>query len=295
MLGGAVEYVEGEQYTTRALRAGSGEKPPLVLLHGIGGHAETYARNVVPLARRLENRAVYALDFIGHGYSNCPTDVDYHVADYVEQVADFLAAVGHETAHVHGESLGGWVAGRMGLDHPELVETVGLITTSGVYHIDTSGEVAEDVKEESVAGIEDLYERSMEMLDEGVTRERVRDRLQWLFVEDVDEELVDIRHRIYSRAQNQRAMRSIYESFVEDVKDDDVYFTTAELEELAAPTLVVHTEHNPSAQKELAEYVHSVIPDSEYHLYEQSAHWPQWEEPEPYHEDTVAFLEAHGG
>jgi pimeloyl-ACP methyl ester carboxylesterase len=293
-LGGRIEYVEGDQYRTRAIAAGEdGDRPPLVLLHGIGGHAETYVRNVVPLAERLD-RAVYAVDFVGHGYSDRPTDVDYHVGDYVDQVEGFVHALGHESAHVHGESLGGWVAGRLGIDRPELVETVGLITTSGVYNIDTSGSVEEGVKEESIAGIEDLYETSMEMLDAGVTRETVRDRLQWLFVEDVDEELVDVRTRIYSQPANQAAMRIIYESFLEDVQDPEVYFTTAELQELSVPTLVVHTEHNPSAQKELAEYVHEQIPDSEYHLYEHSAHWPQWEEVERYHDDTVDFLRRKG-
>lgn len=295
MLGGSIEYIEGEQYRTRALKAGSGEKPPVILLHGIGGHAETYVRNMLSLAESLDDRKIYSLDFIGHGYSSRPTDIEYHITDYMDQVEDFMEAIGHDSAHIHGESLGGWVAGRLGLDCPNLVETVGLITTSGVYHIDTSGEVEESVKDESISGIEDLYERSMEMLDEEITRERVRDRLQWLFVEDVDDELVDIRQTIYRQEANQEAMRIIYETFVEDVRDEDLFFTTEELSELSVPTLVIHTEHNPSAQKELAEYVANHIPDSEYHLYEHSAHWPQWEEPEQYEEDTVAFIDNHGG
>lgn len=294
-LGGRIEYVEGDRYRTRCLRAGEGEEPPLVLLHGIGGHAETYVRNVVPLAETLGDRAVYAIDFIGCGYSSRPTDVDYHVTDYMDHVEGFLSAIGHDSAHVHGESLGGWVAGRLGLDRPELVETVGLITTSGVYHLDTSGEVDEDVREESVAGLDDLFERSIVMLDEGVTRERVRERLQWLFVDDVEEELVDVRLRIYRQPENQAAMRRIYRTFVEDVRDEDLYFTTAELRELDVPTLVVHTEHNPSARPELAEYVHRQIPTSTYHCYADSAHWPQWEEAERFDADVVAFLREHGG
>lgn len=294
MLGGSMEFVSSENYETRALKAGSGEKPPLVLLHGIGGHAETYVRNMIPLAERLEDRAVYAIDFVGHGYSSRPTDIDYHITDYMDHVEEFVHALGHDSAHIHGESLGGWVAGRLGLDRPDLVETVGLLTTSGVYHIDTSGDVEEDVKDESIEGIENLYETSMEMLDEGITSERVADRLQWLFVEDVDEELVDIRETIYSQEANQAAMRIIYETFLEDVQDPDLYFTTEELQELSAPTFIIHTADNPSAQHELAEYVHDQIPNSEYHLYTESGHWPQWEEADAYHDDTIDFLSRHG-
>jgi pimeloyl-ACP methyl ester carboxylesterase len=136
-------------------------------------------------------------------------------------------------------------------------------------------------------------DQRMEMLDEELTRERVADRLQWLFVEDVDDELVDIRQAIYSQQANQDAMRIIYETFVEDVKDEEMYFTTPELREMDVPTLVIHTEHNPSAQKELVEYVHEQLPDSEYHLYEHSAHWPQWEEQDRYEADTIDFLQRH--
>jgi 2-hydroxy-6-oxonona-2,4-dienedioate hydrolase len=293
MLGGTVEYIEGEQYRTRMLKAGDGEKSPLIYLHGIGGHAETYVRNMLPLADELDDRAIYALDFIGHGYSSRPTDIDYHIHDYMDQVEDFIHAIGHDSAHIHGESLGGWVAGRLGIDRPNLVESVGFLTTSGVYHIDTSDEVEESVKEDSVAALDDLYERSMEMLDEGVTADRVRNRLQWLFYEDVDEELVDIRTRIYRQEANQQAMRKIYDTFVEDVKDQDVYFTTDELSDLEVPTLVIHTEHNPSAQKELVEYVVDHLPNSTYHLYEDSAHWPQWEEVDRFNADTVAFFNEH--
>lgn len=294
MLGGSIEQIEGDEYTTRALKAGGGEKPPLILLHGIGGHAETYVRNMVPLANRLDDRPVYALDFIGHGYSSRPTQIDYHITDYMNHVEAFVHNIGHSTAHVHGESLGGWVAGRLGLDRPEMVETVGLLTTSGVYHIDTSGAVEENVKNESIEGIENLYKTSMEMLDTGITRERIADRLQWLFVEDVNEELVDIRKEIYSQKKNQAAMRIIYETFLEDVQDPEMYFTTEELREMGPPTFIIHTEHNPSAKKELAEYVHEQIPNSEYNLYEHSAHWPQWEEAERYHDDTVEFIDRHG-
>ncbi len=293
LLGGSIEFVSSENYETRALKAGSGDEPPLVLLHGIGGHAETYVRNMIPLAERLEDRAVYAIDFVGHGYSSRPTDIDYHITDYMDHVEEFIGAIGHDSAHVHGESLGGWVAGRLGLDRPDLVETVGLLTTSGVYHIDTSGSVEEDVKDESIEGIENLYETSMELLDEGITRERVEDRLQWLFVEDVDQELVDIRQEIYSQEANQAAMRFIYESFLEDVQDPELYFTTDELRELEAPTFIIHTADNPSAQHELAEYVHEQISNSEYHLYTESGHWPQWEEAEKYHDDTVDFLQRN--
>ena len=42
---------------------------PLVLLHGSGGHAEAYVRN---LAAHSEHFSTWSIDMLGHGY----TDMD---------------------------------------------------------------------------------------------------------------------------------------------------------------------------------------------------------------------------
>src|SRR5438874_4021625 len=67
LLGAEVRYYQGPKFRSRVLEAGNGE--PLILLHGIGGHAETYVRNIVPLGR---NFRAMAMDFLWHGYSQKP-------------------------------------------------------------------------------------------------------------------------------------------------------------------------------------------------------------------------------
>ena len=45
LLGTQTRLIQGKQYRHRVIECGdSGE--PLILIHGIGGHAETYARNL---------------------------------------------------------------------------------------------------------------------------------------------------------------------------------------------------------------------------------------------------------
>ena len=46
-----------------------GPRPTIIMLHGAGGHAEAFARNVVPLSKDFH---VYAIDTVGHGFT------DYH-------------------------------------------------------------------------------------------------------------------------------------------------------------------------------------------------------------------------
>lgn len=281
-LGGRVEYVQGDRYRTRCMVAGDGSKLPLLLLHGIGGHLETFVRNVRPLSVRMPDRTVYAIDFIGHGFSDAPLDVEYSEAAYIEQVEDVLRALGHDRAHIFGESLGGLVATRMGLDRPDLLGTVGQITPAGLGNLE-SDSIPEDVQQESESGTSDLFTRTKEMLDSGVTRETVRHRLSWLFVNEPDEELVDIRHRIYQRPEIQEVMLQLYDA-------PRQYYTNEELESLDVPTLLVHTEHNPSSKKEQAEVAHGLMPRSEYHLLEHSGHWPQYEQPDEFNDIVIDFL-----
>src|SRR5437868_1327123 len=59
LLGGEIRYYDAAGVRTRALEAGSG--PPLLLLHGTGGHAESWIRNVLPLSADFH---VYAVDMV---------------------------------------------------------------------------------------------------------------------------------------------------------------------------------------------------------------------------------------
>src|SRR5262245_50980332 len=99
LLGAEVKYYDAGGIRTRAIEAGAGE--PLILLHGSGGHAEAYTRNVMPLA---EHFRVYSIDMIGHGLTDKP-DGDYQAPDYARHIVDFMDAAGIQQAHLAGESL----------------------------------------------------------------------------------------------------------------------------------------------------------------------------------------------
>lgn len=81
--------------------------PPIVLLHGITGHARTWDHLAGTLAPPLR---VIALDQRGHGDSEDPADGDYRVVS----MASDLAAVADELRlghfHLCGLSMGGRVA-----------------------------------------------------------------------------------------------------------------------------------------------------------------------------------------
>ena len=105
-------FVDAGGVNTRVIEAGAG--PALILLHGTGGHAEAYTRN---LAAHAEHFHVYAIDMVGHGYSDMP-DIAYGPQDYVDFLRDFADAIGEERVFVSGESLGAQVAAWFAIQHP---------------------------------------------------------------------------------------------------------------------------------------------------------------------------------
>lgn len=87
---------------------------PIVLLHGITGHARTWDHLASALAPPLR---VIALDQRGHGDSEDPADGDYRLASMVADLAAFADALGLDRFHVCALSMGGRVAIAYGGEH----------------------------------------------------------------------------------------------------------------------------------------------------------------------------------
>ena len=105
-----------------------GEGEPLVLLHGGLGSVEMFA-GLIP---QLTGRRLIAVDLQGHGRT---ADVDrpFRVETMADDVAGLIAELGG-TADVLGYSLGGEVATRLAIQHPERVRN--LIVISAAFRRD---------------------------------------------------------------------------------------------------------------------------------------------------------------
>src|SRR4051794_29350949 len=103
---------------------GSGE--PLVLLHGGLGAAELWAPVLPALAA---GRRVIAVDLQGHGRT---ADVDrpFRPETMADDVAALIEHLGLERTDVMGYSLGGLVALRTAIQHPERVRRLVLVSVA---------------------------------------------------------------------------------------------------------------------------------------------------------------------
>ncbi len=100
-----------------------GRGPAVVLVHGLGGFAESWRHNLGALARRA---TVYAIDLPGFGRSAKPR-THYGLAYFARALHGFLESQGLRQASLVGHSLGAAVVMTYALTHPARVERLALV------------------------------------------------------------------------------------------------------------------------------------------------------------------------
>jgi 2-hydroxy-6-oxonona-2,4-dienedioate hydrolase len=266
-------FYQAGNIRTRAIEAGQGE--PLIFLHGTGGHAEAYSRNIVAHAEYFH---VYSIDMIGHGFTDKPDNVVYNLDTYVQHLRDFVEAIGATKVNISGESLGGQVAIMFAYKYPELVNRIVINT----------GMIAPR-SEQGMKELNDMLTRAKGAATT-MSKEAVKKRLEWLMYDpnDVTEELIELRHSIYNQPGSAQIMYKITEGVISNESmDRDNSF----LSEIETEALVFWSNHNPGASWEEAK-VHALkFPNHKFYLMENdAAHWPQWENPEEFNKIHIDFL-----
>ena len=265
-------YIEAGGYRTRYLHAGTSDKPTLFMLHGITGHAEAYARN---LAAHSEHFNVYAIDFIGHGYSSKP-EHPLEIKHYIEQVLAIIDELGVEKAYFSGESLGGWTTARLAQLHPERVERIVLNTMGGTM---ANPQV-----------MERLYTLSMQAAEDP-SWERVKARLEWLMADPsmVTPDLIRTRQRIFEQpnwkmaCEMNMALQDMEIRKRNMLSDDD-------LRQIEVPALVLWTTKDPSGPVDEGRRIADLIPNGQLAVMEECGHWPQYEDTETFNKIQLDFL-----
>ncbi len=274
-----VEFSQGFLQTgdirTRYLHAGANDKPPLLLLHGITGHAEAYVRN---LQSHGEHFNVYAIDFIGHGYSTKP-DHPLEIPHYNEQVLAVMDALGFEKASLSGESVGGWVSASMALNHPDRVERVVLNTMGGTMA--------------NPKVMERLYNLSMEAANDP-SWERVKARLEWLMADPamVTDDLIRTRQMIFEQPDWKAACESNMALQDLEVRKRNM-FTDDDLRSIDTEALVLWTSKDPSGPVEEGRRIADLLPNGRLAVIENAGHWPQYEQTDEFNRIQLDFL-LHG-
>ncbi len=265
-------WVDAKGIQTRYLHSGSKDQPALIMLHGVGGHAEAYVRN---LKAHSEHFSTWAIDMIGHGWTD-KSKVDLEIKHYIDHVLRFMDSVGIEKAHFSGESLGGWVAARFAIDYPDRIERL-VLNTAGGSQADPV--VMERLKTLSLRAATDP------------SWEFIKARVEWLMADKskVYDDLVATRQAIYQQPGMAEAMRHNMILQEMEVRQRNI-LRAEDYGRIQAPTLVIWTSDDPTADVTEGRRIASMIPGALFTVMDGCGHWPQFEDPELFNQMHVDFL-----
>ncbi len=166
--------------TLHYLDWGPADAPPVVLLHGITGHARVWdhlARHLTP-ARR-----VLALDQRGHGDSDPAPDDDYRVGTMADDLAAFAGSLHLDRYALVGHSMGGRIAIQYAGEHAARLERLVIIdigpdiNLAGLQRVrDMMANAPERIESEEWAV--EYIRRANPRQDPDLLRERVRHGLR---------------------------------------------------------------------------------------------------------------------
>lgn len=295
----AVEFLGAESVIIKGARwdhhvIHKGEGPPLLMYHGIGGHAETYARTLPTIA--AAGYHVYAVDALYHGYSSkpdLPADGFRAMLDnQADAVIDLIDALGYDKVHYEGESMGAGIGTNLALRYPERIDKLIL---NGFGMIKTK-KAAQDFKPTAGPSMEVLFPLSVAAVTDP-TYENIAKRLHWLVKEPdrITDEMVLLRQRLYQDPNINQMMRQVFR-VGQPPPDFATLMAAAPSEEAIAAawkndTLILWGDHNPGQGPEYGEYIADLI-GAKFHEFVDAGHWPQWEKPDEYAQVIIDFLKS---
>ena len=283
-LGTAVEttWARVDGLRVRCLTAGRGGAPPALLLHGGGFDAAdfSYRYAIEPLSRL---RPVLAFDWPGYGGSDKP-NLRYDLAFYARFLERLMDSLEIRRAALVGISMGGGAALSFALRSPERVEKLVLVASYGLGEDMPYGRLGYLLAHAPLASdlVYALLRRSRRSLRWGLRRIVCDPRV-------VSDDLVEEARRLLYQPAAGRAFRSFRRSEMGwDGLNTDL---SHRLGELAAPTLLLHGEHDRLVPLEWALRAHESLPNSELCVLQGCGHWPPRECPDDFNRAVVNFLD----
>jgi len=121
------KFTDVMNYKVRYAESGD-ELRHILLVHGLGGSAESWTYNVDEFAKHFH---VFAPDLIGFGHSDKP-NIRYAMKIFTNFLSKFMDAMGLKKASIVGSSMGGQIAAEFAIKYPDKIEKLVLISPAGI-------------------------------------------------------------------------------------------------------------------------------------------------------------------
>jgi pimeloyl-ACP methyl ester carboxylesterase len=242
-------------------------------VHGIGGAKEDFADHVEAFAA---DHRVVAFDHRGHGASDAPDDPAAYSLDRL--AADTRAVIevtGLADLRLLGHSMGGMVARRLALAHPDLVAALVLMDTSAGPPPGLDREiVALGVDVARNQGLEVLKQLSdeLDLLGSAAYRRVLTERPGF---------------REYAEYKWSAQSPVMWAAMVQEIVDQPDQL--AELQKLAIPVLAIVGDEDTTFLDPMHD-IAAAVPGAELVVVPDAGHSPQFENPPAWHKAMEAFL-----
>jgi pimeloyl-ACP methyl ester carboxylesterase len=239
-------------------RGGSGE--PLLLIQGMSGtHLSWGASFKGALEEAFD---VVAFDNRGIGLSG-PVDGPFTIVEMMDDTAGLLEALGWESAHVVGISMGGMIAQELALAHPGKLRSL----TLGCTYCGGPGSLLmpEENLQKLVAGM-----RSGDR--EEAIRAGYEVNLSPAF--RADESAYSAFHEMATAG---KAAKATIELQAQAIFGHD---TSGRLGEISTPTLIVHGTEDGVLPFPNGQLIASLMPSARFEVFEGTGHMFWWEQPQ---------------
>ena len=254
-----------------------GEGEPLLLIHGYGAGFWVWEKQIEILSRSYK---VYALDLLGHGYSDRPR-IEYRPETYINFLKDFMDGVGVQRATLIGNSMGGGIAWAAAALFPERVKKLILIDC-------VPPDVLNQVRNESFRTLAVI--KNIPFLPYLVISIRDKSSIKRVLKECVSD-MARITPEVVNRQYGLSRIKGtswVLTSTLKNAKDTSRL--EAYLSRINHPTLLIWGEKDLICPASVGKILHRAIKASKLIVVEKSGHIPMWETPEEVNQVILEFL-----
>lgn len=258
---------------TRVLEAGSGDDV-IVLVHGTGGRADRWIRNLDALAEAGHH--TYAIDLPGHGFASKGADVACSVPAYREFLAGFIEAIGAAKPVIVGTSLGGHVVASYACARPDGVRAIALVGSMGLVPI------GDEARSRIQAGANNQ------------TREGVATKMQRVIFDPalVTPQMLEEEWRVNNSAGAKESFAALGRYIAADLDKEVV---GEQLAKAPFPVLLVWGEQDKTVPPAVGEKVRELVPHSRLALLADAAHTAYYERADGFNAVLGDFLSERAG
>jgi 3-oxoadipate enol-lactonase len=243
-----------------------GEGPWLTMSHSLACNLHMWDEE----AKRLSGRyKVLRYDTRGHGASGAPAGA-YSLELLADDLHGLLQALGVQSTHFVGLSMGGMIGQTYALKYPGRFKSLALCDTTSSYPADAAGVWAERIKTVEAQGMEPLVTPTLE---------------RW-FTEPFRKTHPQVVEKVAAMIRTTPAPGYVGCSYAIPKIN-----LTARLAEIRCPSLVIVGKDDPGTPVAMAEEIHRALPGSTLVIIPSAAHLSNLEQPDAFNQALADFLE----